>query len=278
LHFYFRAQHLGRVGWCLRAVTTRGCRRRRTGRVGRLLVACRRALTHTSLWCRDAAAAVLATSRPPVAAASPLAAYPAARLPATARPGSARRRVRVRAGRPDCRAQFPPLPRCFTQARPPVRASSSYRSGVTRPLTSPPRAVALLQTRCPHFHPQAAVNFQFFSATASSPSLPADRPLCASSLAPLCSNWSFSALPGFKAELGHVSWQPISLSLAFPIYRANRFATTSAPPRAPLSDRYRHRGAAGAVVPPRCATASLGPHVASLLGRSTASTSAVARS
>jgi hypothetical protein len=61
------------------------------------------------------------------------------------------------------------------------------------------------------FRPQATTVFQFTSATASSSSLPADRPHCASSLASLCSNWSFSAPPGLKAELGHVLWQPISL-------------------------------------------------------------------
>jgi hypothetical protein len=56
--------------------------------------------------------------------------------------------------------------------------------------------------------PRAATDFQFTSRTASSLSLPANRTHCASSLAPPCSNWSFSAPPGLKAELGHASWQP----------------------------------------------------------------------
>jgi hypothetical protein len=90
----------------------------------------------------------------------------------------------------------------------------SPRCEVTRGLTSPLlRALSPCHGPAVPFCPRVATDFQFTSSTASSPSLPADRPHCALSLAPLCSNWSFSAPPGLKAELGHASWQPTPFPL-----------------------------------------------------------------
>jgi hypothetical protein len=85
------------------------------------------------------------------------------------------------------------------------------------------------------FRPRAATVFQFTSSTASSSSLLADRPHCASSLAPPCSNWSFSAPPGLKAELGHASWQPTP----FPS-NSRLIAQLASPP--PLPHPARHHG------------------------------------
>jgi hypothetical protein len=80
----------------------------------------------------------------------------------------------------------------------------------------------------------AATVFQFTSSKASSSSLPADRPHCASSLAPPCSNWSFSAPPGLKAELGHASWQPTP----FPL-NSRLIAQLASPPPPPHPTRHR---------------------------------------
>jgi hypothetical protein len=89
------------------------------------------------------------------------------------------------------------------------------------------------------FRPRAAAVFQFTSRTASSLSLPADRPHCVPSLAPPCSNWSFSAPPGLKAELGHASWQPT------PFPSNSRLIAPLASPYLPLPSARASRAATG---------------------------------
>jgi hypothetical protein len=120
------------------AVTTWGCRRRRTGRVGQLLVVCRlRALTRVSLSRRDAAAAAPPLGRlPSVRHGCLLRQSRVAVVVLRARPGSARRRVHVLAGRPVCCARLPPCLDVRPGVPHPVRVSSSCRSEATRPLTS----------------------------------------------------------------------------------------------------------------------------------------------
>jgi hypothetical protein len=120
MRFKLCAQHLCWAVCRLYAVTTRECRRCRTGRAGQCwLSVVLRALTRVSLSRRDAAAAAPWPLAPLCATAACRGSHVATVVVLRARPGSARRHVHVLAGRPVYCAHLSPLASVFVWRVPP---------------------------------------------------------------------------------------------------------------------------------------------------------------